>query len=168
MVRYNKKKVLKWVVILVIIFPVINFFIPSQGLPTSYRHELASITNTSDVEYIREVYNMIHEKFNSEERCWKNYYWKNYLVRGSSIFKEEGECLPCHVQNNLLHASLLHRFDRSQLVSVGGICWDVPMFHVYTQVRLADGNYINVDQWGSHWKVDFGDTIHNTPEVCEK
>ena len=122
-----------------------------------------------DLDFIKSVYDDLHQRFNSESRCWKNYYWKNYLIFGETIFKLEGECLPCHIQNNLFRSYLVEsgRFSSSQLITRTTICIEVPMFHTYTEVHLDNGTIVNVDIWGSHWNVPFGKTIHDT-EVCEK
>ena len=131
--------------------------------------EIINFEAEDDIEFVRAAYDSIGNRFTSEERCWKNYYSRNYLTNGEEILKLEGECLPCHIQNNLLRAYLLDsgRFEPNQLVTKTTICWEVPMFHVYLEVHLDNGTIINVDTWGSEWDVPFGKTIEEVG-VCNK
>ena len=164
-----KKKKFIWAVAgLVILFPLINFYLTPQ-LPEKTKMEIQNFEAEDDIEFIRIAYDDIGKRFNSREKCWRDDYEKNYIVDGEEIFALEGECLPCHIQNNLLQAYLLEsgRFIQEQLITKVTVCWDVPMLHVYTEVHLDNGSIVNVDTWGQHWNISFGQTIKDV-EVCTK
>ena len=131
--------------------------------------KITEFDDTDDIEFIKAAYEDIGSRFNSKEKCWRDYYSKNYLTDGEKIFSLEGECLPCHIQNNLLKAYLLEsgRFTSDQLIIKTTICWEVQMFHVYLEIHLDNGTILNVDQWGKFWDVPFGKTIKDVG-VCNK
>lgn len=166
-----EKKIIKWIIALIVLFPIINFYLPTRNLPNEYKMEIRklSIENEDDIEFIEEVYNKISNTFTSDAGCWSDYWQRNYLMDGENIFQLEGKCLPCHIQNNLLQASLIEsgRFRNEQLKTIQTVCWSVPIFHIYTTIYLDDGTVLNVDTWGGHHGVNFGQTIKDT-EVCRK
>ncbi len=166
-----KNKLLIWIIALIVLFPVINFYIPTRNLPNEYKVEIGRLSEEyeDDVEFIRAVYDGIGNTFTSYSGCWSDYAERNYIMDGGKIFQLEGECLPCHIQNNLLRASLIEsgRFEPIQLRTIQTVCWSVPIFHIYTEVHLYNGTVINVDTWGNNWGVNFGETIKDT-EVCGK
>ena len=168
MVKWNKKKITWSVIGIIALFPIINFYLTPE-LPQDIKMEITNFEAKDDIEVVKMAYEDIGARFNSKEKCWRDDYNKNYLTSGESIFKLEGECLPCHIQNNLLRAYLLEsgRFEPEQLVTKTTICWEVPMFHVYTEVHLDNGTILNVDTWGSEWGVPFGKTIEEVG-VCNK
>lgn len=159
-----------WLIAFIVLFPIINFYIPTSL--TNNQKEMAmnaSIKYPDDVELIKAVYNKVSDSFTSERRCWQNYYSRNYIISGKTAEAFRGECLPCHIQNNIFQSGLLAtgRFDKSQIKTRTVICWEATMFHVYSQVYLKNGTMINVDTWGKYWEVPFGKTIKDTG-VCNK
>ena len=166
-----KNRLVVWIIALIVLFPIINFYIPTRNLPDDYKIEVEklSMENEDDIKFIKSIYNEIGSTFTSDAGCWSDYGGRNYLMDGGKIFKLKGECLPCHIQNNLLQASLIEsgRFEPIQLKTIQTVCWSVPMFHIYSEIHLDDGEILKVDTWGRNWNVNFGETIKDT-EVCNK
>jgi len=162
---YNKKMVMIWVVLgVVLLLIVMNFYFRYKTFQ-SLDKDLDKIKwkTLPKEKYVRKCYDLVEKKFTKVSRCWLKYPWRNFYYR--NIWTFEGNSLSCLLQNKLFQRCLLRKLKKDEIKTVMAKDFKKGIYiHFYSKVRL-NGKWVDIDVWGKKWGIPFGKNIHNS-KVC--
>jgi len=108
---------------------------------------------TMPAESVRECYDILNERFTSDENCWTNLR-KDLTWSLEKVWEEDG-CPPCHQQNTLFQHCLDQLDPPVSYKTRLGSCSRI--IHIFSRVEGQD-----IDVWGADWNISFGDNIYGS------